>query len=333
MTPITLRSLCIAAVVLATAACSSGDETADDQDATARPSGSAQPKESPPVEAEAQQTPSADASTAAEERPDTYGTLSHLLPEDVAGGTLILAIPPEEMRTDHYLREEDGAVTGPLPDLVRAAADRLGLPTQERPFESGDELHDSYIDGEPAVFLVAASPWGFPVDDADVVTFAEYDERFLLREGLEIGDDPTDLCGLRVGQYQPEHGSPALGAYFAEVSAACDAAGDPLEIVPFESTDDDFPTDAVAAGEIDAAPAGEIVGAILIDETPGLTLGGDVTGQGATAFISGKQHGLAEPLAEALAALAADGTYAEIMGGYGLPDVAPDGPTVNVVDR
>jgi polar amino acid transport system substrate-binding protein len=320
------RKLIFVLALFVLTACSDNDDATADDDIPAPGESTAETAaETTELEPEADSTPGTDPT------PDTYGSLAGLVPDELEGSTLILGIPPEAMRSDVYLEDDGESFSGPLPDLLQAAADLLGLPTEQREFDGGDELEESYLDGEPAVYLVAATMRGFPVDLADIIVFAEYDDRFLLREGLEIGDEPTDLCGLRIGRYEPENGEPVLSGYFAEMSGYCESSGNPLEIVPF-APDDALPSEAVASGEIDAAPMGEVMGARAIDESPWLTLGGPVTERRTTSFIAGKEHGLAEPIAQALDELAANGTYEDIMASYGLPNVAPTEPMVNVVD-
>ncbi|WP_162449743.1 hypothetical protein [Phytoactinopolyspora mesophila] len=304
--------------VLALAACTSDD--------------AANVEVNPPSTAAATTAPTPTAGpTEADPTPDTFGSLADLVPEDLQGSVLALGIPPEEMRSTVYLEVEDGVATGVLPELLQAAGNLLGLETEQREFNNGDELEEAYLDGDPAAYMVVASPRGFPTSYADIVAFVEYDELFLLGPGVEIGDEPTDLCGLRIGQYEPEHSEPRLAGYFAEISALCEAMGESIELVSY--TPDDISTsEAVAAGDIDAAPTDEVMGARALSDFPELSLGGHVTGRGTSTFIVGQEHGLAEPLAEALHELAANGTYEEIMASHGMPNVAPSEPMVNVVE-
>jgi polar amino acid transport system substrate-binding protein len=263
--------------------------------------------------------------------PDTFGSLADLVPDDLVGRTVILGIPPESMRADMYMSEAGGSMVGALPDLITAAADLLGMPAELRDVEGGDELEESFLDDDPVVYLIAASTNNFPTNLADLVSFVAYEERFLFREGLDIGDEPLDLCGLRIGRYETEHSEPAHQGFFAEIESVCEMEGDPLELVAY-TPDDGFPVDAVVAGEIDAAPSGQVYSAHVMNQNPGPTWGGPKTGDSTTGLIVGKESGLAEPLAQALHELATTGVFGEIMERYGLPNVPPAEPMVNVVD-
>ncbi|WP_166354414.1 transporter substrate-binding domain-containing protein [Phytoactinopolyspora limicola] len=313
--------LCIIGLLLTVAvtACSADDDTPDPApDATA--SG---PAATPAVPEPADVTP--------EPTPDTYGSLASLLPDNFDATTIALGVPPEDMRSPRYLDVADDTVDGALPDLVRAAADLLGLDTKPHDFEQGDELNEAYLDGLPAVYLLVASPRNFPVDHADMVGFTQYENRFLLAGGVSIGDDPADLCGLEIGRYDGEHASRGSAGYLAEIEGLCQANGDPIELVTYTPGEDDT-IDEVIAGNVDAIPAGELAGITTIDEHPELDWGGPLTGLSTSTFIVGQDHGLADALAAAIDELATSGQYAQIMDRHGLPSLPPPEPLVNVVE-
>lgn len=196
------------------------------------------------------------------------------------------------------------------------------------------EVDTPVIAGNPAVFAISAVPNEGVVEVVDTVTFVEDDERFLVRAGVEVGDEPRDLCGLWIGHYDPGGG---LGsddlAYLTDASADCEAEGvEPVEIVPF-TAETGFPHDAVVRGEIDATPVSESYAAFKIGQSPELSLGGPVMRRSAIAFVVGKDNGLAEPMAAAIDELVSNGTYERIMDSYGLPNSAPEKALVNVISE
>ena len=249
------------------------------------------------------------------------GTLSHLLPADLRGATVALAMPPAVYRQEHLARTTGDQPDGVLVALVLAAVDLLGLHAEFTEFLPGQEMEEARLGDLPAVFLMAQVVTAFPTDRADVVPFATDRQRLLLREGVTVAD-ADDLCGLTI--VAPT----TVNQEFSRAETACLLAGTPIKLV--------YPTEeatlahvSVAEGRADAMLVGELYGAHLRQQSPELSVGGPVWQTITWGFTVGKDTGLAEPLAAALGELVASGRYEEIMTRYGMPSLPPESITVN----
>lgn len=257
--------------------------------------------------------------------PETSGSLAHLVPAERRGATLILGFP-DDNPSPLLGNPADGEADGALPDLVAAAIDLLGLSASYEAVPQVDAL-DPLTAGELDVYVGLATGVHGIADQADAVTYLEEQETFLIGDGLDVGPEPADLCGLRVGydDSDDEH----VGA-LTEFSASCTAVHDLAPIDLQEFTDETGPArEAVVAGELDAAITDSFYGEWFATEHPGLSIGGPVLAESYWALLVGKDNGLVEPLAAAIDELVANGTYEQIMTDHGVPSMPPAQATVN----
>lgn len=280
--------------------------------------------------------PATETPASATSAPDVTGSLAHLVPEALRDTTIVVGFLADE-QLPHVVRADDGSWSGPLTEVVAAAVDRLGLTTTEAVITS-DQI-EQLESGEVTILVSGTTPSEHIYEVADGVSYIHEDAVFLAGAGVELGSDPAeagldDLCGLSIGFTDTNTDSAnRLRGYLAEAAALCAARDlEALEPVPFEVGAGTL-VDAVVNGDVDAVPTGEVYGAYLRAEHPDLTVAGPVREQSVQVFLASKDSALAEPLAAAVEALVADGTYAAIMDGYGLLSRPPSPAEVNPLEE
>ena len=138
--------------------------------------------------------------------------------------------------------------------------------------------------------------------------------------------DPDDACGRRVAVQKATVQVDDLTAR----SQACTAAGKPeITIDQYEGQDE--VTAAVVSGKDDAELADSPIVAYAVQQTDGqLELLGEVYDAAPYGYVVPKDRtDFAGVLADALSALIADGTYAEVLENWGVEDGAITAPAVN----
>lgn len=304
-------------VLLLAAACGGDDE----------PNGSASPEEMSGGTSEPAPTPTPSES----ETPNIDGILAHLVPSDRRDIPLIIGFPDDSENSPLLGQANDGKADGALPDILDVAMQMLSLESRYEVVAPGAAIEliqreDSIT--EPAIHLYIA-----PSSDVDAVlgralavTFIDDENTFIIREGLEVGDEPSDLCGLRIGLYTYEgDDNDEAGAALAEFTAACTSVHgrEPIEIVEY-TEETGFPIDDVIAGELDAAPSSTFHGEWTVSQHAGLSLGGGIYGAGdSLSFLVAQNIGVVNPLADAIDTMVEYGIYQQIMEEHGLPNMPP----------
>lgn len=254
---------------------------------------------------------------------DASGLLAHLVPSDRRDIELVLGFP-DSNPSPLMGQPDDGEADGALPDLVDAALDLLSLSGRYEAVPQGEEV-DRLEAGELHVYVAPSSGVHGIADRTSAVTFLDEEDTFLIREGLDVGTETSDLCGLRIG-----YDDDSIRAALEEWSATCVSLHDlqPIDIQDHTEAETSA-LDAAVAGELDAAPTGTFYGEWLIGEHPGLSLGGPILGPTYLALLVGKNNGLVGPLSSAIDELVANGTYERIMSEHGVPSLSPNPSRVN----
>lgn len=251
------------------------------------------------------------------------GLLAHLVPADRRDIEVVLGFP-DSNASPLMGQPDDGEADGALPDLVDAALDVLSLSGRYVAVPQGEEV-DRLEAGDLHVYVALSSGVHGIADRTNAVTFLDEEETFLIREGLDVGTETSDLCGLRIG-----YDDDSVRAALDEWSATCVGLHDLQPIDIHDHTEAETSArDAVIAGDLDAAPTGTFYGEWLIGEHPGLSLGGPILGPSYSALLVGKNNGLVGPLSSAIDELVANGTYERIMSEHGLPSLPPNPSRVN----
>jgi polar amino acid transport system substrate-binding protein len=237
-----------------------------------------------------------------------------LLPDDIAtSGALVVGTSPGPVPFTY--RAGDDQVTGADLDLTRELAERLGLQMQ---VETTD--FEGVITGVAGgTFDVGASGIFNTEPRREVVDFVDYlrgGTQWAVPAGSKI--DPARACGLRVLAIT---GSVQAKVDVPERSRSCTRKADPpLSLT--EVTSSDEASVLLLRGEADAFIADAPVVAHLVGMSKGriVTAGAAYDPQTYGLVVSRDSPGLREALNMALASMIRDGTYARIMGKWGLED-------------
>jgi polar amino acid transport system substrate-binding protein len=251
------------------------------------------------------------------------------LPDTIkSSGTLHLSVnaiyPPMEFKDP-----STDKLTGVDIELGEAIAAKLGLKIvwQESAFE---QLIPSLQTGRTDFILSGLSDLPVRRATMDFVDTMKTGAQFYTL-AANPAKEPMDLCGKRVGTSR----STAFPAQIATWSAAhCEAAGKTaIEVVPAESTAD--ARGQLKQGRIDAAVQGAETIPYAMSLEPNTFR---VIGEPFTVLYQGMAFrktdaAFRETMADAFAAVIADGTYAKILARWELPGNALAAPLLNGVAR
>ncbi|APC37124.1 ABC transporter substrate-binding protein [Nocardiopsis dassonvillei] len=252
--------------------------------------------------------------------------LAALVPADVAeAGTVTIGVeasyPPGE-----YLDADGETVLGFNVDLVNAALAKLGLEATWEP-----TAFDSIIIGvDTGTYDLGSSSFTVTeerMEQVNMISYFSSGTQWFAQAGNPQDVDPDNACGMRIAvQSNTTHDTD-----IEERSAACvDAGEEAITIQKFESQP--LATETVVSGVNDASLADMPTSAYALEQT----------GEGVLEFI-GEQYNaapygiltnkedteLAEAVAAAFNALIEDGTYAEVLGEWGVDAGGMESAEVN----
>ncbi|MFM8774703.1 MAG: transporter substrate-binding domain-containing protein [Actinomycetota bacterium] len=237
-----------------------------------------------------------------------------LLPEDiVAGGTLSVATSPGLVPFTYVA--EDGEITGAEIDLMRELAGRLGLGVQLE-----TDTFEGVLEGVDADIYDAGVAGFFDTESrrqaVDFVNYLRGGTQWAAPDGSDAA--PDRACGLRVlaiaDSLQATDDIPAR-------TAACIRDGRrPLRLLEVESSNEAGAL--LLRGEADAFVADAPVVAHLVGMSKGrlVTAGAPYDPQTYGIAVNRAAAGLREALDVALQSMLEDGTYARIIGKWGLAE-------------
>jgi polar amino acid transport system substrate-binding protein len=234
-----------------------------------------------------------------------------LVPEEIAAtGKLTVGTDPTYAPNEY--KDDNGNIVGWEIELFDAAAAKLGLEA-----EYTAAKFDNIIPGvEGGKYNVGLSSFFDKVERQKVVDMVSYytaGSQFAARAGA--GLDATNLCGLTVAA---QNGTAQYLEDLPMMSADCEAAGkDGINILGFDAQDE--ATTAVVVGKADAFVADSPVVQYAVKQNSGeLELLGDIFGVYYYAMPIAKDSGLAPAIQAAIQSLIDDGTYANILGAFGV---------------
>lgn len=234
-----------------------------------------------------------------------------LVPEEIAStGKLTVGTDPTYAPNEY--KDDNGNIVGWEIELFDAAAAKLGLKA-----EYTAAKFDNIIPGvEGGKYNLGLSSFFDKVERQKVVDMVSYytaGSQFAARAGA--GLDANNLCGLTVAA---QNGTAQYLEDLPMMSADCEAAGkDAINILGFDAQDE--ATTAVVVGKADAFVADSPVVQYAVKQNSGeLELLGDIFGVYYYAMPVAKDSGLAPAIQAAIQSLIDDGTYANILGAYGV---------------
>ena len=252
--------------------------------------------------------------------------LADLVPDEISeDGTITIGTDPT-YAPNEFLDTDGSTVIGFDVDLFNAVAAKLGLDTEW----VASDFSDIIPGVGSAKYEIGVSSFTINterLETVDMVSYFSAGTQWAVKSGNPSGIDPDAACGKKVavqtGTVQETDDLPVR-------NQACTGAGQPeITIEPYQAQDQ--ATAAVVSGKDDAVLADSPVMAYAVQQTNGqLELLGEIYDAAPYGYVIEKDQGdFGQAIADALAALIEDGTYAEILDEYGVGDGAIDDPQVN----
>ena len=252
--------------------------------------------------------------------------LADLVPDEISeDGTITIGTDPT-YAPNEFLDTDGSTVIGFDVDLFNAVAAKLGLDTEW----VASDFSDIIPGVGSAKYEIGVSSFTINaerLETVDMVSYFSAGTQWAVKTGNPSGVDPDAACGKKVavqtGTVQETDDLPVR-------NQACTGAGQPeITIEPYQAQDQ--ATAAVVSGKDDAVLADSPVMAYAVQQTNGqLELLGEIYDAAPYGYVIEKDQGdFGQAIADALAALIEDGTYAEILDEYGVGDGAIDDPQVN----
>lgn len=239
-----------------------------------------------------------------------------LLPDNIAAaGTLSVGTSPGDVPFTY--RAADGEVTGADIDLMREIAERLGLGIQIE-----ETNFQGVLDGVAAGTLDVGASGIFNTEARsarmDFVDYLRGGTQWAVPEGS--GVEPGRACGLRILALAD---SVQAAADIPERSRACTQEGEPPLLLRQVASSDEAGT-LLLLGEADAFVADTPVIAHLVGMAKGrlAIAGAAYNPQTYGLAVSREAPGLRKAVEIALVTMIKDGTYAQILGKWGIADGA-----------
>jgi polar amino acid transport system substrate-binding protein len=252
--------------------------------------------------------------------------LADMIPEAISeDGTITIGTDPT-YAPNEFLDTDGSTVIGFDVDLFNAVAERLGLETEW--------VASDFSDIIPGVgsgkYEIGVSSFTINTErlaEVDMVSYFNAGTQWAVKSGNPANVQPDAACGKKVavqtGTVQETDDLPVR-------NQACTSSGQPeITIEPYQAQDQ--ATAAVVSGKDDAVLADSPIMAYAVQQTNGqLELLGDIYDAAPYGYVIEKDQGdFGQALADALAALIEDGTYAEVLDEWGVSDGAIDDPQVN----
>lgn len=249
--------------------------------------------------------------------------LAALVPDEIkADGKILVGIDATYAPAE-FLDTDGATVVGFDVDLFNTVAGKLGLTTEYVPSQF-DDIIPGVMSGKYEIGVSS-----FTINDerktqVNMVSYFSAGTQWAARAGEPV--DPDDACGKRVAV---QAGTVQVEDIEAR-SAACTAAGNP-EITIEQFQGQDQATASVVSGKNDAMLADSPVCAYAVQQTNGeLELSGDIYDSAPYGYVvAQEQTEFAEALAQALAAVIADGSYEQALSNWGVEAGGITDPAVN----
>ncbi|GAB7190401.1 ABC transporter substrate-binding protein [Kineococcus sp. NUM-3379] len=269
-------------------------------------------------------TSSGSSSTAPAATPSADEALTAMLPQSVRDSGVLRVGTNAEYPPNEFL--EGGRPAGMGIDVMDAVAAKLGVQTEytNAPF-------DTLIIGVTGNRYDAAVS-SFTVNDerkqqVNMVSYFTAGSQWAVKKGNPSGLDPADPCGKRVAV---QTGTVQADEDLPKRQQECQAAGKPaIEVLSFASQQD--ATAALVANRADATVADSPIVAYAVQQTQGqLEAVGEIYDSAPYGVVVPKeQTQTAEAIAQALQAIAEDGTYEQVLAKWGNEGGAIDDFAVN----
>jgi polar amino acid transport system substrate-binding protein len=252
--------------------------------------------------------------------------LADLVPDEIKEDGTITIGTDATYAPSEFLDEDGSTIIGFDVDLFNAVAGKLGLETEWVASDFTDII-PGVGSGKYEIGVSSFTINSERLAEVDMVSYFNAGTQWAVKTGNPAGVDPDAACGKKVavqtGTVQETDDLPAR-------NQACTAAGQPeITVEPYQAQDQ--ATAAVVSGKDDAVLADSPVMAYAVQQTNGqLELLGDIYDAAPYGYVIEKgQTDFGQAIADALAALIEDGTYAEVLDEWGVGDGAIDDPQVN----
>jgi polar amino acid transport system substrate-binding protein len=246
------------------------------------------------------------------------GTIA--VPDDIRSkGTLVVATDPT-YAPNEFVDRDGRTIVGMDIDLINTIAEHLGLRAEVQ-----KATFDAIIPGLAArrydVGISSFTDTREREQTVDFVTYFTAGTSFYVRRGGPDIATLEDVCGEKVAV---EKGT-TQAADVRRQNESCDEPAE-LQVYP----DQNGANLAIQSGRADVGMADSPVAAYIVKQSNGsFQLDGEPYGTAPYGIALPKDSGLAEPVLEAVRAMIADGTYAEVLRRWGVEQGAIDDPKIN----
>lgn len=244
-----------------------------------------------------------------------------LLPDDIReSGKLVVGIDPNYAPNEY--KDDDGNPIGWGVDLGDAIGAKLGLEVEYKP--SGfDKIIPSVTGG---TYDIGISSFTDNVEREKVVDFVNYYNAGIQWAQLK-GEpvDPDDACGLSVSVQKTTYEE--TDELPAKSQACVDAGKEPIDIVAYETQDE--ATNALKLGKVDAMSADSPITQYAVSKVDEIEVAGEAFDVAPYGVAVEKGSELALAIQAALQSLVDDGSYDEILAGWGVEDGGVEEITIN----
>lgn len=257
--------------------------------------------------------------------PSTSETLAGKVPADLKEAGVLEFVTDASYPPMAFIAEDELTIAGADVDLGNAIAAKMGLEAQwvNAAFPT---LLPGVAQGEYPAAMSALTITPQRLADVTMVSYLQTGTSWATLPDNPDGVDPNAPCGAIVAVQTATVQDDKL----AELSATCTQRGlQPVERVAYALESDVYRS--VIDGTAQALLADTPVVAYAVAESNGaVEILGDVSDPALYGIaLSKSQDSLADLIAEAITALIADGTYAEILAAWNLTDAAITTPQVN----
>ena len=249
--------------------------------------------------------------------------LAVLVPDAIKADGKILVGVDATYAPGEFLDTDGATVIGFNVDLFNTVAGKLGLTTEYVPSQF-DDIIPGVMSGKYEIGVSSFTINEERKAQVHMVSYFSAGTQWASRAGQPV--DPDDACGKRVAV---QAGTVQVEDIEAR-SAACTGAGNPaITIEQFQGQDQ--ATASVVSGKNDAMLADSPVCAYAVQQTNGeLELSGDIYDSAPYGYVVAQEQAeFAEALAQALAAVIADGSYQQALSNWGVEAGGITDPAVN----
>ncbi len=242
--------------------------------------------------------------------------LAEMVPQDIRDKGTLKVGTDSSYAPAEYLDEDGATIIGFDVELFDAVAAKLDLTAEWESSQFGT-IVEGVDTGKYDVGISSFTINEERLEQANMVSYYNVGTQWFTAAGNPADVDPDNACGKKVAVQQDTIQVEDIQAR----SDACEEAGDPkIDIQQFEGQDQ--ATESIVSGNSDAGLADMPVAIYAVEQTDGQleVLGEQYEAAPYGAVVSLDNTELAEAIAAGYQSIIDDGTYDEILSGWGLDE-------------